>query len=363
TDPQEGAALGMAIIDMILEKGSKAFISTHYSELKKYALIKDGAINASVEFDVSTLMPTYKLTIGLPGESNAIKIASRLGLGDEILKKARSYISSEDESFEQILKTIKEKQAKAEEYARLAEQKLKNAEQYYNDAKEEKQQITDKKDSLINEAKTEAQRIISKANKESNALISQLIDLKSGAEANIKDAEEIRSRLRHLSDELKPDKNIKENDIEVKDDGKYEPGDEVYIKSINSYGTIINRISKKEYEVTVGSMRLKFASVNLSKVKKENKKTYTSVKRQKKQIGTSIDVRGYDSIDAIKEIDKYLDDASIAGYKSVMIIHGKGEGILKKETEQFLKGNNLVRSFRQGGYTEGGSGVTVVELV
>lgn len=363
TDPQEGAALGMAIIDTILEKGSKAFVSTHYSELKKYALIKDGTINASVEFDATTLMPTYKLTIGLPGESNAIKIASRLGLSEEVLKKARSYISREDESFEQILNTIKEKQAKTEEYTQIAEQKLKSAEQYYNEAKEEKQQISDRKTSLINDAKAEAQRIISKANKESNALISQLIDMKLGAETNIKDAEEIRGSLRRLSDELKPDKEQKEINIEGKVDGKFAPGDEVYIKSINSYGTITRNISKKEYEVTIGSMRLKFLSDNLSKVKKDSKKSYTSVKRQKKQVGTSIDVRGQDSIDAIKEIDKYLDDASIAGYKSVMIIHGKGEGVLKKETEQFLKSNSLVRSFRQGVYTEGGSGVTVVELV
>lgn len=362
TDPQEGAALGMAIIDTILEKGSKAFISTHYSELKKYALIKDGAINASVEFDTSTLMPTYKLTIGLPGESNAIKIAARLGLSEEVLKKAKGYISSEDESFEEILKTIKEKQSKAEEYAYQTEQKLRCAEQYYADAKEEKRTISDKKEILINEAKTEAQRIIAKARQESNSLISQLIDMKSGAEASIKDAEEIRSRLRHLSDELKPQK----SDMDIagnEDDGIFEPGDEVYIKHINSYGVIINRISKKEYEVTVGSMRLKFAPDKLSKIKKEKKKSYTSVKRQKKQVGTSIDVRGQDSIDAIKEIDKYLDDAAIAGYKSVMIIHGKGEGVLKKETEHYLKESSLVRSFRQGGYTEGGSGVTVVELV
>jgi len=361
TDPQEGAALGMAIIDDIIQKRSKAFISTHYSELKKYALLKKGAINASVQFDTATLKPTYKLYIGLPGESNAIKIAGRLGLSEDVLEKAKNYISSEDESFEQILKTIKEKQTQTEEYNKNAELKLREAEEYYAKAKVEHNNITQKKEHIINEAKSAAQKIIYKAKQESSTLINELISLKNSADIDLKKAESSRAQLSELENQLKPQRQL----LDTSDDNESEalnPGDEVYIKHIGAYGTVTSQLGANEYEVVAGSMRVKFNSSQLKKIKKDKPSAAPSFKRQSKTVPISIDVRGMDSISALKEIDKYIDDASIAGYKSVMIIHGKGQGVLRKETLDFLKNNPLIRTYRQGAYNEGGSGVTVAEL-
>lgn len=362
TDPVEGAALGMAIIDTILEKKSKALISTHYSELKKYALIKKGVINASVEFDVNTLKPTYKLIIGLPGESNAIKIAQRLGLKNNVIDKAKGYLDREDESFENILQKIKEKQIEAENNAEQARYNALQAEEYFKKAKDTELKMSEKKEQIINGAKSEAYNIVLKAKTESNALVNELINLKKESNIDLKYAEAIKQELKELGDDLHQPKKTTKNKESPNNTESFAIGDNVYIKHLNAYGVVHKQLGNGEVEVVVGSMRLKFNTNKLEKVSKKKQSSFVSLKKQTKHVATSIDIRGLDSIDAIKTIDKYLDDAAIASYKSVMIIHGKGEGILRKQTLEFLKENPNVRSFRAGGHSEGGTGVTIVDL-
>jgi DNA mismatch repair protein MutS2 len=362
TDPVEGAALGMAIIDTLLQKKSKALVSTHYSELKKYALIKREVVNASVEFDVDTLRPTYKLIIGLPGESNAIKIAQRLGLQDNIITDAKKYLSNKDESFENILQKIKEKQTEIEKNAQQIRYNMIQSEEYLKKTKEKEEKIAKEKEQLIKNAKSEAYNIILQAKAQSNTLVDELIHLKKESNIDLKQAEAVKKELKELGKEFEKSETINTDNENLNNRESYNIGDSVFIKHLNAHGVVHKLLNKNEAEVVVGSMRLKFNTNLLEKDNKKKQSSFVSLKRQNKHISTSIDVRGMDSIDAIKAIDKYIDDATISSYKSVMIIHGKGEGILRKQTLEFLKHNPNVRSFRAGGYSEGGTGVTVVDL-
>ncbi len=367
TDPQEGSALGMALIDTILEKGAYSLITTHYSELKKYALERKGVINASMEFDSKTLRPLFKLSIGLPGESNALKIARRLGLAEDVLSRAEEYLSNKEKDFDDAVRLIREQGREAEDKLHQAAQMQAAAQQLLAQAEAQRRETALKSEKILQTSREEAKECISAAARQAKEALKELRRIKKDAdEAALMRAEaiakETEERAAELSDKTQPP-TAKPRATETDNSlGELAKGDRVYIPSIQTEGDIHALLDKDHVEVSVGAMRLRFAKDQVQKVKQREKKATVLFKRQTKHVSSEIDVRGMDTLEAIGKIDKYIDDALVAGYQKVRIIHGKGEGILRRETLQYLKTHPHVKSFQQGEYNEGGSGVTVAVL-
>lgn len=369
TDPTEGAALAIAILEKLLEKNIRTIATTHYSQLKLFALNTKGVKNGSVEFDVNTLSPTYKLTIGVPGKSNAFEISSRLGLRESIINEARELISDENKDFEDILSKIeydrkqmeisKERQNKLEEEVEELKTKLNN----------EISKTKDSSEKIIKKAKDEAYDIILEAQKSSSELIKKLKFLQSTDDENT--AQEATKIEKEFSSRLKT--NISKKSIlevvDKKDIKNLEIGDTVEVLGMNDTGEVLTLPNKKgDIQVQVGIMKINANIKNLKYIESiEEKKANTNIKniiknKSSNNLSREIDLRGYNIEEAIYEIDKFIDDAYIVGLKEIMLIHGKGTGVLRQGVQSYLKKNKHVKSFRIGTYAEGGTGVTVVEI-
>lgn len=369
TDPTEGAALAMAILTHLYDKGVKTVATTHYSELKQFALAKEGIENASVEFDVETLSPTYRLLIGIPGKSNALEISRRLGLSEEIINKSREFITSEDIEFEEIISTIENNRKTAEEERdeaiklRLQVQKLKE------DYEEKYKRLQQQKNREIKTAKEEARKILKESKEKADEIIKELRNISKdvGRERN-KRIEELRKKMKGSIEDLHEPVNFDE-DISVSEPPKsLNIGDTVKVLNINQKGEVLTQPNQNgELTVQVGIMKI---NVNLSNVRliKERKTSDKNtnigniMKTKTQNIKKEIDLRGQTLEEASIELDKYLDDAYLAKLEQVIIIHGKGTGALRKGIKNFLRGHAHVKAFREGIYGEGGSGVTIVDL-
>ena len=369
TDPTEGAALAIAILEKLLKKEIRTIATTHYSQLKLFALNTKGVKNGSVEFDVNTLSPTYKLRIGIPGKSNAFEISRRLGLGESIIDEAKDLISEENKDFEDVLSQI-EKDRKNIEDSKLKQASL---ETELNRLKEnlnkEIQKTKDIKEKLIEEAKEEAYNIVLEAKESSNELIKKLKFLEKNSKDNT--AQEVSIIEKNLNAKLKDNK-IKKSILEesknksIKD---IEIGDEVEVLGMGEVGEVISNPSRKgDVQVQIGIMKINANIKNLRLVEsKEVKKANTNIKniiknKTNTNINRELDLRGYNIEEAIYVIDKFLDDAYIVGLQEVFLIHGKGTGVLRQGVQNYLKRNKHVKSFRIGSYSEGGTGVTAVEI-
>ena len=363
TDPVEGANLAISILDYFKTLGTLTIATTHYQELKKYAMTTSGFENASVEFDVETLSPTYRLLIGVPGKSNAFEISQKLGLDISIIQKAKSLMSSNDITFEELLKNIyDDKQFIEKEKERiLAESKqidmLKEKLQKENLEKERKEK------EIINNAKIKARNILLEAKEDANEVIKELSD--------IKDSKEMHTLRNALNDKIKNirlEQTISENASNNNSLSKEEvqPGKEVFVTSFNQNGIVLSNVSRNnEVQVQIGSMKMNI-KLNLLQNPKNtltSKSTHTSSHISKsRNIKPEINVIGMNVEEANFVIDKFLDDCTLAKLETVRIIHGKGTGKLKNGIHQFLKTNSHVKSFRLGTFGEGEMGVTVVEL-
>lgn len=363
TDPVEGANLAISILDYFKTLGSLTIATTHYQELKKYAMTTSGFENASVEFDVETLSPTYRLLIGVPGKSNAFEISQKLGLNISIIQKAKSLMSSNDITFEELLKNIyDDKQFIEKEKEKiLAESKqidmLKEKLQKENLEKERQEK------EIINNAKIKARNILLEAKEDANEMIKKLSD--------IKDSKEIHTLRNALNDKIKNihlEQTISENTSNTNFLSKEEvkPGKEVFVTSFNQNGIVLSNVSRNnEVQVQIGSMKMNI-KLNLLQNPKNthtSKSTHTSSHISKsRNIKPEINVIGMNVEEANFVIDKFLDDCALAKLETVRIIHGKGTGKLKNGIHQFLKTNSHVKSFRLGTFGEGEMGVTVVEL-
>ncbi|MBB6218246.1 DNA mismatch repair protein MutS2 [Anaerosolibacter carboniphilus] len=371
TDPTEGAALAIAILDHLYGLGVKTIATTHYTELKQYALTTKGVQNASVEFDVETLSPTYKLLIGVPGKSNAFEISKRLGLGEYIIDKAKESISNEDIAFEDLLTTIEKDKQKAEQERdnairlKLAIQQQK--EEY--DRKSEK--LEEQREKTLREAREEARRILKEAKEDADQIIKELRTLSQEVEEKEKNRriEEARKGLREKLGQVDEGLGLGVSlGVNTKPPKQLKPGDTVMILTLNQKGNVVTvPDANGDLTVQVGIMKINVNIENLRldrEEKEKGKKTGTGkiVKSKAENIRTSIDLRGQLLEEALLNTDKYLDDAYLAGIQEVTIIHGKGTGVLKDGIKQLLKGHKHVKSSREGAYGEGGAGVTVVEL-
>ena len=369
TDPVEGANLAIAILDYFKNLGSLTIATTHYQELKKYALVTAGFENASVEFDIETLSPTYKLLIGVPGKSNAFEISQKLGLNTSIIEKAKSLISSNDVQFEELLKNIYDNQLSIEK----EKEKIKADSKEISLLKEklQKQNIEKEKQEkeIINTAKTKARNILLEAKEDASEIIKELSNATNSKEVNT-----LRNSLNTKINAIKLEKttsNTVDDSQKLRKEDIY-PGKEVLVPSFNQTGTILSNVSRNnEVQVQIGSMKINLKIDQLQNSKNANsgkKSSYTTTHSpaphisKSKTVKPEINVIGMNVEEATFVIDKFLDDCSLARLETVRIIHGKGTGKLKNGIHQFLKTNAHVNSFRLGTFGEGEMGVTVVEL-
>lgn len=368
TDPTEGAALAMAILDQLLSKGIRTMATTHYSELKEFAIVTEGIENACVEFNVETLSPTYKLLIGIPGKSNAFEISQKLGLDTRIIAYAKEYIHKDDIRFEDILANIEKSQRQIEQERDEAIRMRLEVEKLKRSLQEKEDKWLRQRDDLVRKSKEEARELLKQAKDEADEIIKSLRDIKSSADASRnKDVEEMRKRLL-LGIDRTSERVIKSEAVNEFAPDSLLVGDSVRVLSINQEGTVITLPNDKgDLTVQVGLMKM---NVNLKQLaiinkKKKDEKVFQKVREftaKSATISPEIDVRGNNTEEAISIIDKYLDDAAISSLSQVRIIHGKGTGALRKGLHEHFRGHPHVKKFEDAAYNEGGSGATVITL-
>lgn len=366
TDPLEGAALAISILSYLKDIGSIVCCTTHYQELKEYALITDGFENASFEFDIENLKPTYKLLVGIPGKSNAFAISKRLGLNEQILNVANSHLKDDKIPIEELLKSIYDNKLEIEKQKEETEKNLRQVELLRKSLEQKQDDVLEKRAQLLEDAKLEARDILLSAKEEATEIIHEL-----NSSSDIKQANNLRNKL---NDKLKAINSIhyteQNNSFEALAESDVKDGLNVYITSLGSNGYIVgNKINKSnEIQVQVGNMKMNIKLSDLRKsltnsVKvKESGKVTTNKESKAKTVSPEINVIGQNVDEAIYVIDKYLDNCASANISPVRIVHGKGTGKLREGIHSFLKKNPHVKSFRIGTFGEGEMGVTVVEI-
>ena len=367
TDPTEGAALAQVILNALLKIHVRTAATTHYSELKAYALSTKGVENASVEFDVATLRPTYRLSIGVPGKSNAFEISRRLGLPEYLIGEAKELLSHDTIRFEDVIANAEYHRQVAEKERELAEQARQETVRLRNEAERLYKDMEEKRDVSNRKAKEEARRILEKAKREAESILYDLKRMKKNGGAPDHEANNLKKRLEEGLDSLaeglkQPSGNFAQPPKTVK------PGDLVEITHLNTRGTVLSLPdSRGEVQLQAGIMKLKANLSQLRLVEEPKKKKQVSSVQvntgaMERTVRMSCDVRGLALDEALEEVDQYLDEAVLAGLNEVTIVHGKGTGILREGIQRALKTNGHVKSFRRGQYGEGEEGVTVVQL-
>lgn len=366
TDPIEGAALAMSILEELNERHCICVSTTHYSEIKAFAMTHEGMENASMEFDIDRLCPTYRLYIGIPGKSNAFEISSRLGLPSSIIDKAKSFLKGEDVRFEDIISSAQSQRRIAEEERKMAEEARAELEKLRADAERERKKLDEDRNRLQAKAKEDAKRIVADTKREMEKLIVEIRSIKdidrSAADRVIQAA---RDTLRATETAVNEKEAIKKED-NTKPPKTVRAGDTVNIVTLDQKATVLSAPdSKGEVMVQAGVMKLnvKLKDIRLIEEKKASAPTSGKVGLGAgKQVGLELDVRGMLVDEANIMVDRYLDDAYNAGLSEVNIIHGKGTGALRAGVQAFLKRHPLVKGYRMGSYGEGDAGVTVVTL-
>lgn len=369
TDPEEGSALGISLIEYFMEKKCKIMATTHYSQLKTYAINSKNVENASVEFDVETLKPTYKLNVGMPGKSNAFIISEALGIDNTIIENAKKHLSGDTIKLEEIIKSLEQKNLQVSKNNKEIEI-LRNENKILNEKlKSRLDKIENEKNRIIQKAQEESEKIIMETKQQLDHILKTINELEMhGVDSKgIKDLEAARRKMKQDIDESNK---LKEKQIKksLKQDSKIEfkSGMEAFLKRIGQNVILLNNPdSKGEVLVQAGVLKL---TVNVFELEKSTNSNTKNIKNKKSMnlktssMSTSIDLRGMDSLEAISEVDKYLDDAFVSGLNEVSIIHGKGTGVLRKSITDLLRNHVHVKSHRIGNYNEGGNGVTVVYI-
>ena len=376
TDPVEGAALAVSVIESVRAKGAMCAATTHYAELKIYALDTPGVRNASCEFDVETLKPTYKLIIGTPGRSNAFAISSKLGLSPDIVKRAETLVSSDNRRFEDVIEKLDANRIQMEKERAEAEQLRAEYERFKREAEKEIRAKLAKADKELADASAKAAALVESAKLSSDFVLAQLDKVRKQRESENLGSELERAR-REIRQHLKENES-KFNPVDEKKDEDYvlprplRKGDNVYIVNIGKNGVVIDEPDRSgNVNVRAGIISMKTKVKNLKLIEDEMTVTGKDKVKQKasdykvkvsRDFKSEIDLRGMTGDEAWLAVDKYLDEATVAGVRSVHLIHGKGTGALKNALWKFLRGDRRIASFRIGQYGEGDGGVTVVEL-
>ena len=368
TDPEEGSALALAVIEKLLKSGSCGIVTTHYSRLKEYAMTEPLIENASMDFDIKTLRPVYKLNIGIPGNSNAIEISKRLGLPEDLAKRATELLSKDKVSLDNVLKKAEESRQEAEKLSEELKVLKEEKEKELEGVKKELSSVKAEKEKITASARQEVKKIVSERLIEAEAIVSELNDIYKTCE--LENGELIRART--LKNKLADSKYLNEDiplskyELAPVDVKKLSVGDEVYVKSFNNTGTI-NGIKEKKGEVEVLFGNIK-STVKLSDcfnakkqaIQSEKPKVSRSVERSSPK--AEINIIGKTVSEGVEEVEKFIDQAVVSNIPEIRIIHGMGTGKLKKGVWDYLKTNKNVSEYRLGRYGEGESGVTVVTL-
>ncbi len=378
TDPLEGAHLAISILQYFTEKKCLTVATSHYQELKKYALVTPGFKNASVEFDIENLRPTYRLLIGIPGKSNAFAISRKLGLDENIIERASSMIDKETVNLEDLLKNIYDSKSKIEDEKIRTSLALQEAEELRNSLKHQHSNVSNKEKELIANAKQEAKQILLDAKETANSIIKNMNSAPSASKAN---------KLRNSLNQKISSINTNLEDVELSDNllptiarEEIRPGLNVYVSNLKTNGVVVSNISKDDtVQVQIGIMKMKVDIKNLQETEKSNSSAHASSAVSKKNrtinysyvgrsslkaqnVSPEINLLGLTVDEAIPIVDKYLDDCYIAKLSPVRIVHGKGTGALRNGIHHYLKSNKFVDSFRLGTFGEGEMGVTIVNL-
>ena len=373
TDPTEGAALAQAILSTLLDMHTRTVATTHYSELKEYALTTENVENASVEFDVTTLRPTYRVSIGIPGKSNAFEISRKLGLPEFVIGKAKELLSKEQVRFEDVIANAEYHRQVAERERQIAEEASREMVAIRNQAEAERRKLEEQRERSIKKAKEEAKRIVENARRESDAIIAELRAMKKAGGEQEHEIQRVRKQVDTAQEALadKPEEAAGEVPKSVK------VGDMVHIASMDVDATVMSLPDAKGYlQLKVGMMKMRAQMSDLRTlsstqklIKKEQKKQEhkRAMREQRVDVMTrpvrqELDVRGMALDEAIPEVQKFLDDAMLSSLGEVSIIHGNGTGILRAGIQDCLRRHPCVSSFRLGRYGEGETGVTIVSL-
>ncbi|MCM3070312.1 endonuclease MutS2 [Staphylococcus warneri] len=360
TDPSEGAALAMSILDHVRNLGALVMATTHYPELKAYSYNREGVMNASVEFDVETLSPTYKLLMGVPGRSNAFDISKKLGLSLNIINKAKTMIGTDEQEINNMIESLEKNSKRVDEQRIELDRLVKEAQTTHDELEKQYQQYQNYEKSLMDEAKEKANQRVKSATKEADAILKELRELRDKKGADVKEHELI-DKKKQLDDQYEA-KSIKQNVQKQKYD-KIQAGDEVKVLSYGQKGEVLELVGDEEAVVQMGILKMKLPIEDLEKMKKKKETPTKMVTRANRQtVKTELDLRGYRYEDALIELDQYLDQAVLSNFEQVYIIHGKGTGALQKGVQQHLKRHKSVKTFRGGMPSEGGFGVTVASL-
>lgn len=373
TDPAEGAALGIAELEALRERGALVVATTHYTELKKYALSTPGVKNASMEFDLDTLSPTYRLRMGLPGKSNAFEISRKLGLEESILQRAEELLDENELSFEDAVTRVEEERETAERITEETRQLREEAEEMLRQAKEKIKQAEQERDKILAETEEKARKMIQDTNdvvEEVREELKHMKDEPKGHQVN-----KVAKNRRKLQDaerkyQRKAEKPAKPGTAGLSPD-QVNVGTRVKLVSIGQNGEVVTLPdSKGNLRVQIGALKMNANLKDLMLIENEKagnkerkKRQYNQIKTRKtRSVNMSINLIGKNLEDARVEMEKYLDDAYLAGLKSVTVVHGRGEGILKSGLREALKHNRCVKSFKSAPYNQGGEGATLVEL-
>lgn len=374
TDPTEGAALAISILEELFRRGARTAATTHYTELKKYAVGTEGVENASMEFSLETLSPTYRLAMGVPGRSNAFEISKKLGLPGSITDRARMLLDGGDVQFEEVISALEEDKRKAEEERDEAIMLNVAVKKEKAELDKKMRRFEEQRENMLNDAKAQARDIIKDAQstaKEVQAELRELSRIESMGERN-KRFDESRKRLRDKAGRYREKiiKEVNDNPVAPED---LKLGDRVKVLTLGQKGDIIGLPDDKgNLQVQVGSLKVNASiedimlieggAMGTNRQKKVSSSYGKMFKNKAKTVSIQIDVRGKNLDEALAETEKYLDDAFMAGLEEVTIIHGRGEGILRKGIQDMLRKNRQVKSFQKGDFHGGGDGVTVVKM-
>lgn len=371
TDPTEGAALAIAVIENARRKGAIIAATTHYAELKVYATNEAGVQNASCEFDVETLRPTYHLLVGIPGKSNAFAISRRLGLSDAVIEDAKSRVNTESASFEATIEKLEQTRLMLEKERDEVSVKLKAAEDNAKKAAFMRAELEVRLEKADQKARREAERIIDDARRAAEEVFAELDEMKRHANDDedarrVNEARsELRRRLNMQEEALRP---AAEPAPDEHSSRTVRPGDTVKIKSMGMKAEVVAVSADRVLTLRAGIMNVTAKEDEVLLLEGETKKKKTSVasaaaaQLRAASVASEIDLRGMEAVEAVLAAERYIDSAVMSRLKTVTIIHGKGTGVLRAAIQQMLKKNKAVKSFRLGRYGEGETGVTVVEL-
>lgn len=358
TDPEEGAALAIGIIEDLLSKRSTLIATTHYPQIKSFSYTRDDVVNASVEFDVNTLSPTYRLLMGIPGRSNAFEISNKLGLDPSIIERAKELVKSDSKDVNDMITALESHTTNARGHEEETERLLQEARQLQGELREQYEQYQEHKEKLFKEARHEANRLIRQSEMKAEEIIEELNKMKADGAKNLEEHEIIEKR-KGLRDSYHQE-SLKQQ-VENKKTESFEAGDSVDVLSYGQKGEILS-IEKDEAIVQMGILKMNIPLKELKKRKKEKVTRPVARRTGKSVVKSSLDLRGKRYEEAITALDQYLDQVLLSSYSQVEIIHGKGTGALQKGVQQHLKQHPKVKSYRMGHPNEGGFGVTIVEM-